>query len=382
MSGEDSAKERGTAKEPDPAEMNRDELVRLGSALDDVEIVHREDPFPVPGTRAEKRTERRVAMWFVVAGLSALAFFAAFIFWPWEYASPDAGDGSQHTLYQLFTPLIGFLLGMSVLGVGMGAIAYAKHLLPHETAVQQRHDGRSSEVDRATTAAIIADAGATSHIARRSLVKRAAGFGAAAMTLGVGGLALGGLIRDPWVGGDRAALWISGWYEPDPDVTVYLRRFTGDPHEVSLVRPEDLSAGGIETVFPFREYEREDDEALAKALKKSDNPVLLIRLRPEQAASVVEREGQVGFNYGDYYAYSKICTHLGCPAGLYETQTARLLCPCHQSQFDVLQYAKPIFGPATRSLPQLPLDVDEQGYFYARHEFIEAVGPGFWERTS
>lgn len=378
--GEDSAKERGAGDGPDPSRMSRDELVRLGSALDDVDIVHREDPFPVPGTRAEKRTERRVAMWFVVAGVSGLAFLAAFILWPWEYAPPDAGD--QHMWYQLFTPVIGFLLGMSVLGVGMGAIAYAKHLLPHETAVQQRHDGRSSEVDRATVSAIMADAGATSHIARRSLVKRAAGFGAAAMGLGLGGLALGGLIRDPWVGGDRAPLWISGWYEPDPDVRVYLRRYTGDPHEVSLVRAEDLAAGGIETVFPFRESERDDDEALSHALKASDNPVLLIRLRPEQAANVVDRKGQVGFNYGDYYAYSKICTHLGCPASLYETQTAKLLCPCHQSQFDVLQYAKPVFGPATRSLPQLPLEVDEQGYFYARHDFIEAVGPGFWERKS
>ena len=380
VSGEDSSKQRGTGGAPDPSEMDRDELVRLGSELDDVEIVHREDPFPVSGTRAEKRTERQIAMWFVVAGISGFAFLAAFIFWPWEYASPGSGD-DQHTLYQLFTPLIGFLLGMSVLGVGMGAIAYAKHLLPHETSVQQRHDGRSSEIDRATVTAIMADAGTTSKIARRSLIKRTAGFGTAAMGLGLGGLALGGLIRNPWKGGDQAALWTSGWTSPDGE-RVYLRRSTGDPHDVALVKADDLAAGAIETVFPFRESERDDDDALSEALRHSDNPVMLIRLRPEQAANVVKRKGQEDFNYGDYYAYTKICSHLGCPTSLYESQSGRILCPCHQSQFDALQYAKPIFGPASRSLAQLPLEVDDEGYFYARHDFIEAVGPGFWERKS
>jgi ubiquinol-cytochrome c reductase iron-sulfur subunit len=109
---------------------------------------------------------------------------------------------------------------------------------------------------------------------------------------------------------------------------------------------------------------------------------MLIRLHPEQAAQVVQRKGQVGFNYGDFYAYSKICTHLGCPASLYESQTARLLCPCHQSQFDMLHYAKPVFGPATRALPQLRISVNDEGYFYAKGDFIEPVGPAFWERRS
>jgi ubiquinol-cytochrome c reductase iron-sulfur subunit len=109
---------------------------------------------------------------------------------------------------------------------------------------------------------------------------------------------------------------------------------------------------------------------------------MLIRLHPDQAARVVQRKGQVDFHYGDYYAYSKICTHLGCPASLYEAQDARLLCPCHQSQFNMLEYAKPIFGPATRALPQLPIAVNDEGYFYARHDFIEPIGPAFWERRS
>lgn len=362
------------------AEMSRDDLVRLGSALDGVEVVHQEDPFPVPGTRAEKRAERVVGLWFAIAGAAGLAFLGLYLFWPWEYAPPGSPD-AQHLLYSLYTPLVGFFFGLSVLAVGIGAIAYSKYLLPHETVVQQRHEGGSSELDRRTITAILADTGAKSHIGRRSLIKRSAGLGAGVMGLGLGVFTLGGLVRDPWEGGDDAALWVTGWRSENGERT-YLRRDIGDPHEVALVRSIDLAAGAIETVFPFRESMRGHEEELIESLRGSDNPVMLIRLRPEQAAAVVKRKGQEDFNYGDYYAFTKICSHLGCPTSLYESQTGRILCPCHQSQFDILQYAKPIFGPATRSLAQLPLEVDDEGYFYARHDFIEAVGPAFWERKS
>jgi ubiquinol-cytochrome c reductase iron-sulfur subunit len=135
-------------------------------------------------------------------------------------------------------------------------------------------------------------------------------------------------------------------------------------------------------VFPFRESERHDEAALSAAMVRSDNPVMLIRLRPSDAEKVVKRSGQEDYNFGDYYAYTKICSHVGCPTSLYEQRTNRILCPCHQSQFDALHYAKPIFGPATRPLAQLPITVDDEGYLIARHDFIEAVGPAFWERKS
>jgi ubiquinol-cytochrome c reductase iron-sulfur subunit len=107
---------------------------------------------------------------------------------------------------------------------------------------------------------------------------------------------------------------------------------------------------------------------------------MLIRLRPEQLDSAKPRQGQEDYGYGDYVAYSKICTHAGCPVSLYEQETSRILCPCHQSQFDVTQGAKPVFGPATRSLPQLPIAVDDEGFFVARDGYPEAVGPTYWNR--
>ncbi len=366
--------------EAELAEMSRDEKMRLGLALDDVELVEYPDPWPVEGTRAERRAERWVALWFSIAGLSALAFIAVFLFWPWEYVNP-LEDERGHVIYSMYNPLIGFFLGLSILAVGIGVVLYQKKFIPHETAVQQRHDGHSSsETDRQTTAALLADAGSRSGIARRSMIKRSAGFGLGAFGIGAGVYALGGLVRSPWSGEAAETLEHTGWASPQGEAT-YLRRDTGNTHEISLLRPEDIDAGGFETVFPFRESMRHDEEELTESMRKGDAPVMLIRLRPGSAP--IKRKGHEDFNYGDYYAYSKICTHLGCPTSLFEQQTGRLLCPCHQSQFDVVNtYAKPVFGPATRALPQLPITVDEDGYFVARGDFTEPVGPAYWERNS
>ena len=87
-----------------------------------------------------------------------------------------------------------------------------------------------------------------------------------------------------------------------------------------------------------------------------------------------------GSQWGNLVAYTKICSHAGCPASLYEQQTNRLLCPCHQSQFQITDNARPVFGPASRALAQLPIDVDGEGYLYARSDYPVPVGPAFWER--
>ena len=177
-------------------------------------------------------------------------------------------------------------------------------------------------------------------------------------------------------------LWVSDWTPRYEGETIYMRRYTGRAEDIVLVRPEDLDAGAMETVFPFREEDRGDEEALNHSLKGIRNAVMLIRLRTEDADRVIKRKGQESFNYGDYFAYSKICTHLGCPTSLYEQQTNRILCPCHQSQFDALEYAKPVFGPAARALPQLPISVNQDGYLVATSDFLEPLGPAYWERPA
>jgi ubiquinol-cytochrome c reductase iron-sulfur subunit len=153
------------------------------------------------------------------------------------------------------------------------------------------------------------------------------------------------------------------------------------------MRPEDIEAGGMETVFPWRESDGdgttpESHTALSRIMMGVRNPVMLIRIKPQDMRKVVKRQGQESFNFGDLFAYTKVCSHLGCPSSLYEQQTYRILCPCHQSQFDALHFAKPIFGPAARALAQLPITIDKDGYLVANGDFIEPVGPAFWERKS
>lgn len=143
----------------------------------------------------------------------------------------------------------------------------------------------------------------------------------------------------------------------------------------------------METVFPWRESDGdgttvESHERLAEIAMGVRNPVMLIRIKPADMPKVVKRAGQESFNFGDLFAYTKVCSHLGCPASLYEQQTYRILCPCHQSQFDALHFARPIFGPAARALAQLPITINQDGYLVANGDFAEPVGPAFWERTS
>jgi ubiquinol-cytochrome c reductase iron-sulfur subunit len=206
---------------------------------------------------------------------------------------------------------------------------------------------------------------------------------------------MGGLIKNPWkpvvptAEGNKAVLWTSGWTPRFKGETVYLARATGRPSESPFVkmRPEDLDAGGMETVFPWRASDGdgttvESHERLNEIAMGVRNPVMLIRIRPVDMSKVVKRKGQESFNFGELFAFTKVCSHLGCPSSLFEQQSYRILCPCHQSQFDALHFARPIFGPAARALAQLPITIDQDGYLVANGDFIEPVGPAFWERRS
>lgn len=374
------------------AAMSRDELVKLGTNLDGVEIVYREPRWPVEGTKAEKRAERLVALWFALGGVFGLALLGVFLFWPWEY-KPFGDPGNA--LYNLATPLYGLTLGLSVLSLGIGAVLYTKKFIPQEISIQDRHDGPgSAEVDRKTIVAQLQDTLDTSTLPRRKMIVRALGFGVGAMGAGTAVAFIGGMIKNPWArvvptaNGKQPVLLTSGWTPRYHGETIYLGRAVGSSSNVLLkIRPEDIDAGGMETVFPWRESDGdgttvESHEKLPHIQMGIRNPVMLIRVRPTDMPKVVKRKGQENFNYGDLFAYTKICSHLGCPTSLFEQQTYRILCPCHQSQFDALHFAKPIFGPAARALAQLPLTVDKDGYLVANGDFVEPVGPAFWERKS
>jgi len=374
------------------AAMSTEDLVRLGGKLDGVDTVLKEPRWPVEGTRAEKRAERSVALWLLLGGIMGLALLLVFLFWPWEY-KPYGVEGNF--LYTLATPLYGVTFGLSILAIGIGAVLYQKKFIPEEISIQDRHDGQSSELDRRTAAANLVDAFEGSTVKRRKLIGMSLGIGLGAFGLGTLVAAAGGIIKNPWkpvvptADGLKAVLWTSGWTPRFKGETIYLGRSTGRAGESPLVkmRPEDLDAGGMETVFPWRESDGdgttvESHEKLGVIAMGVRNPVMLIRIKPVDMARVVKRQGQESFNFGDLFAYTKVCSHLGCPSSLYEQQTYRILCPCHQSQFDALHFARPIFGPAARALAQLPITIDNDGYLVANGDFIEPVGPAFWERRS
>jgi ubiquinol-cytochrome c reductase iron-sulfur subunit len=325
--------------------MSIEQQTRYGADTDGVHIVHRRDRFPVPGGEAERRAERGVAACFLLTFVASVAFIVIYVAAPWQYSVTNNS-------YVWYTPLLGLTMTLALGGVGVGAVLWAKWLMPEEEVVQDRHDGRSPEIDRRTTAATLIDGIETTGLARRSLLKRSLGLGVGAL----GALAvvpLGGLIKKP-----RDDLSTTPWKDGARLVTA-----DGRP-----IRPGDMEPGSLQTVFP----------GVPGGTKAPDAPTMLIRLRPDQ--TVQRRAGQEDFGWQDFVAYSKICTHAGCPVSLFEQQTGRILCPCHQSQFQVTQDAIPVFGPAARPLPSLAITVDGEGYFVARGDYREPIGPSYWER--
>ncbi|RGC68032.1 Arsenite oxidase subunit AioB precursor [Micromonospora sp. MW-13] len=339
--------------------LSRFDIVREGARRDDIEIVHYEEQV-VPGSRAERRLTRTVASFFLLTGLAATAFLAVYIWWPWEYAPGSGGD-------KYYTPLLGLTLGLALLGVGFGILTWGKKLLPKEVSIQDRHvedpDAPESRKITGETMLYLAD---ELGVKRRPLL----GISLLAGLVPVGAVAaaplVGGLISNPH---KNNQMFTTG-FAPAAGKKIRLVREDGRP-----IRPADISAGGQLTVFPGIEH--------GVSNRHADSPTLLIHLRESDAQKSREanqRIGHANFMWGNYAAYSKICTHAGCPASLYEQQTNRLLCPCHQSQFLITDNARPVFGPASRRLPQLPIEVDEEGFFVARSDYTETVGPDFWER--
>ena len=233
-------------------------------------------------------------------------------------------------------------------GIGLGIVNWAKHATPHDEVTEARHSLASSEAWFEEESGELTGEGTFGR--RRVLV------GLAASALAAMGAALLFPIRSlgPRPGKDLK-------HTPYGDGAVRVVTENGEP-----VRATDLAVDGIVTVWP---------EGHTGA---PDSPTLLIRTRSSQQFK--PRDGREDWTVDGLVAYSKLCTHVGCPVGLYQAVSGLLLCPCHQSTFDVLDGARPVFGPAARSLPQLPLGVDGSGYVIARGDFSDPVGPGFWDR--
>ena len=313
--------------------------------------VRRADIDPI----AAKRAERQVALLFSLSGLGTLLFIYSFFFIK-DYVFiflPILGNTNAHQLG------IGIGMAAGLFFIGVGLVHWAKTLMPNTPAVQERKELRSTDADRDGLVATAKEGVATAGLGRRPLIK-ASLAGAAALA----GLPAVIMLRDlgPLPGNSlNETNWKSG------------TKLVTDPGD-RPIKASDLEVGAVAQVLPeLLPGQKRTLEDIGK------DAVLLIRLRPAEFQLDAER---LSWTHEGIIAFSKICSHMGCAVALYEQTTKHLLCPCHQSTFDVTRAAKVIFGPSARPLPQLAITVDGDGNLIAKQPFSEAVGPSFWERSS
>ncbi|MFF1643968.1 Rieske 2Fe-2S domain-containing protein [Streptomyces sp. NPDC058240] len=324
-----------------------------------------DDPFADPGLpahkpriqdideRAAKRSERAVAFMFTLSMLATIGFIASYVIFPvdkivyiWPFGHVSALNFS-----------LGLTLGVALFAIGAGAVHWARTLMSDVEVADDRH---AIEAEPEVKAKVLADfaAGAEeSAFGRRKLIRNTM-FGALAL-VPLSGVVL---LRDLGPLPEkklRNTLWAKG--------KQLINMNTMEP-----LRPEDVAVGSL--TFAMPEGLSEDAEDFQNQIAKA--ALMIIRIQPENIKDKRERE----WAHEGIVAFSKICTHVGCPISLYEQQTHHVLCPCHQSTFDLSDGARVIFGPAGHALPQLRIGVNSEGNLEALGDFDEPVGPAFWER--
>jgi ubiquinol-cytochrome c reductase iron-sulfur subunit len=278
----------------------------------------------------ERRAANRTGLAFGVTAVASIGLFVTYAL----------GGQAQ---------IEGALLAVALGGLGFGFVQVAKHLLPQGPYVEERPPLASTDEDVREFAADFERG--EGWMSRRGFLVKMLGVAAGAIGL--------------------AALLPIRSLGPSPGNSLFRTRWRrnalvvdeqGEPVGVST-----LEVGGAITVFPEGHIDAEDSQTILIRISEHD---------------VVTRPGRDRWAPQGYVGLSKVCTHAGCPVGLYQQQFKKLLCPCHQSTFSVPEGGKPTFGPATRSLPQLPLMVDNDGQLRARSDYQEPVGPGFWDRDT
>jgi len=316
------------------------------------EHVHRRaDTDPI----AAKRAEQQVAILFSLSAFGTILFIYSFFFVKEDVFIflPILGNTNAHQLG------IGLGMAFGLFFIGIGAVHWAKTLMPDQEVIAQRHEFKSEPQDRDAFVKAAKEGAELAGLGRRPLIKRTL-IGAAALA-GLPGVLM---LRDlgPLPGKElEKTNWKSG------------TRLVTDPGD-RPIKASDLEVGAVAQVLPeLLPGQKRTLEDIGK------DAVLLIRLRP---AEFQLNEERLSWTHEGIIAFSKICSHMGCAVALYEQTTKHLLCPCHQSTFDVTRAAKVIFGPSARPLPQLAITVDAEGNLIAKQPFTEAVGPSFWERSS
>ena len=328
---------RGLLTEPGPGDGGEDEAPP-----------QHELPTDPPDPVSARNWERVAAALFLISLLASVGFVAAYV----GLELHNGGDVVDAALRSNLA--LGSAMSLAFLAIGVGMVIWVRSIMPPVELTEERHPMASPPEDRAAFEETFIEGAEASQITKRPLLRRT--LIAATVPVALAPLVL---LRDlgPLPGTSlRHTVWRKG--------TRLLVYGSNQP-----ITPADFdSSGGMITVVP--EGYQDNDEELAKATS------IIIKMEPGQ----LKAPTNLNWTVDNIVAYSKICTHVGCPAALYEQTTHRILCPCHQSTFDATQGATVIFGPAPRPLPQLPITTNAQGYLVAQSDFHEPVGPSFWER--
>jgi ubiquinol-cytochrome c reductase iron-sulfur subunit len=305
--------------------------------------------------QAMKRAVRTVYTLFYFSVAASIWASIAYMIFPIE--SGALIDIRYNNLF------IGLGIGFALLAIGIGTIHWGKSVMSDKEYIEDRHATRGRDETREGAINVFVEANKDSGFGRREIIRNSL-FAALAASVIPGITLFRGLApqdQDP-VKLLSHTMWKEG------------SRLSHDPSG-RPIRAADVTLGSAFHVIPEELAGLGHDEGYLE--EKAKAIVLLMRLQPEQ---LNPETNNMDWSYDGIVAYSKVCTHVGCPVALYEQQTHHLLCPCHQSQFDVANGAAVIFGPAARPLPQLPITVDAEGYLVAQSDFHEPVGPSFWER--
>ncbi|MFI8099803.1 Rieske 2Fe-2S domain-containing protein [Streptomyces sp. NPDC086023] len=324
-----------------------------------------DDPFADPGLpahkpriqdideRAARHSERTVALLFTVSMLATIGFIASYVAIPVDKIVFIWPIGHVSAL----NFALGLTLGTALFCIGAGAVHWARTLMSDVEIADDRHEIAASPEVKAAVMQDFADGVKDSDLPRRKLIRNTM-LGALAM-VPLSGVVL---LRDLGPLPEkklRTTSWAKG--------KLLINQNTMEP-----LRPEDVAVGSL--TFAQPEGLEEDQHDYMQEIAKA--ALMIVRIQPEDIKDKQELE----WSHDGIVAYSKICTHVGCPISLYEQQTHHVLCPCHQSTFDLSDGARVIFGPAGHALPQLRIGVNDEGFLEALGDFEEPVGPAFWER--
>ncbi|MFE1512768.1 Rieske 2Fe-2S domain-containing protein [Streptomyces sp. NPDC058726] len=330
-----------------------------------VKLADEKNPFADPGLpphehriqdldeRAAKRSERTVALLFTVSMLATVGFIASYVTIPVDQSVYIFTLGHISAL----NFALGMTLGVALFAIGAGAVHWARTLMSDHEIADERHPIEASPEVKAKVMDDFRQGAKESVLGRRKLIRNTM-FGALAL-FPLSGVVL---LRDlgPLPGTKlRETMWSKG--------KLLVNMNTNEP-----LRPSDIIVGSL--AFAKPEGLDEHDHGFMTEIAKA--ALMLVRIQPDD----IKDKQALEWSHEGILAYSKICTHVGCPISLYEQQTHHALCPCHQSTFDLSDGAKVIFGPAGHALPQLRIGVNDEGYLEALGDFDEPVGPAFWER--